>query len=126
MKRRGFLYLFGYGVALFGVWLNLLLPVANAVASDRAAPDSWVFACGWLTAPTAQFDTEPVNSRPTGSDELCSLCLAACSAAFLAGDGVPEPTAMRSWVVRSAISHPGRAQRTPSVYRVLNRGPPVA
>ncbi|WP_245957107.1 DUF2946 family protein [Aestuariispira insulae] len=71
-----------YGCALFGLLLNLFLPIASAQASSASQDQSGVFICGWIQDMQANLSGGNV---PAGADrgavdpiKACDFCLLAC------------------------------------------------
>lgn len=124
MKRAGHIYLLGYGFALFGVYLSILLPVANALASTNQNIDNVFFTCGWFAQ--QQENSSPSTSGPADADEICSFCRAACDISFVVEGEFAQETPVY-WPVEGSLSlPPDQISGSTAVYRILNRGPPVA
>lgn len=124
MKRAGRIYLLGYGFALFGIYLSLLLPIANALASTNQTNDNAFFTCGWFAQ--QQENRFPSTGGPAEADEICSFCRAACDISFVTQREFAQADPV-SWPVDVSFSLP--PDQTPdriAVYRILNRGPPSA
>lgn len=123
MKRAGRIYLLGYGAALFGLYLSLLLPVANAIAATNQSPDNVFFTCGWFAQ--QQDPRSPSTGGPASADEICSFCRAACDITFVTQGEFAQPGPVAWPISRSFSLPPDQTAASVSVYRILNRGPPV-
>ncbi|WP_259781205.1 hypothetical protein [Aestuariispira ectoiniformans] len=124
MKRAGRIYHLAYGFALFGVYLAILMPVASGFAAASQDVNSAFFTCGWFTQ--QQQNKSPSADSPAGADELCFFCKAACHVTFVIPDEI-VPVGPTQWPVEGSIPlPPDQSPAKVAVYRVLNRGPPVA
>lgn len=113
MMRNRRNLLSAYGCALFGLLLNLFLPIASAQAYSETQDRSGVFICGWIQEVQSTISggivTDGAEKGAVDPAKDCDFCLLACHKlaqnAAAAGIGnFPLPSAVHSgWMATQHV-----------------------